>query len=138
MGHLHTISARTAAPSRGRALALPLLRATDLVVASLLLLLAAPLMALLALAVRASSHGPILHRERLRTVSGSTLELLSFRTMLDGGGTDTHVRLRAVVGAGDDAHVTPVGRILQATRLEHLPRLINVVAGHRSLFGRRG
>jgi lipopolysaccharide/colanic/teichoic acid biosynthesis glycosyltransferase len=138
MGHLHTISGRPAAPSRGRALVLPLLRAADLVVATLLLLTTAPLMALLALAVRASSHGRILHRERVRTASGSTVELLSFRTMLDGGGTETHERLRAIVGAGDDAHVTPVGRLLQATRLERLPRLINVVAGHRSLFGRRG
>jgi putative colanic acid biosynthesis UDP-glucose lipid carrier transferase len=138
MGHLHTISGRPATTSRGRALALPLLRGADLVLGSLLLLLAAPLMALLAIAVRASSHGRILHRERIRTAAGATVELLSFRTMLDGGGTHAHERLRAIVGAHASAALTPVGRLLVATRLERLPRLLNVVAGHRSLFGRRG
>ena len=80
----------------------------------------------------------MLHRERIRTPRGTTVELLSFRTMLDGGGTHTHASLRAIVGAGATAALTPVGRLLVATRLDRLPRLVNVVAGHRTLFRNRG
>ena len=133
MGHLHTVAGRSAGETTR-----PLRRAVDLILGSTLLLLTAPLMAAVALAVRASSHGPVLHRERVRTPAGRMVELLSFRTMLDGGGTHTHERLRAIVGASATAALTPVGRLLVASRLDRLPRLVNVVAGHRSLFANRG
>ena len=137
MGHLHTVAGRAAGetPSRPK---LPLHRGLDLIVGTALLVVVAPLMAVLAVAVRASSHGPVLHRERMRTAAGTTVDLLSFRTMLDGGGTEAHERLRAIVGASAAAALTPVGRLLVATRLDRLPRLVNVVAGHRSLFRNRG
>jgi lipopolysaccharide/colanic/teichoic acid biosynthesis glycosyltransferase len=133
MGHIHTVGGRKAGETPGRGVA-PVRRGFDLVAGTILLVIAAPMMAVLALAVRASSHGPVLHRERVRTPAGTMVELLSFRTMLDGGGTHTHERLRAVVGASATAALTPVGRLLVATRLHRLPRLVNVVAGHRSLL----
>jgi len=103
-------------------------------VAALALALVLPLLAALALTVRRSSNGPVLHRERSFDRRGRAVELLSFRTTLDGAGTVSHERLRAVFGAGERLPVTSVGRILRATRLERLPRLYNVVAGHASLF----
>lgn len=109
-------------------------RAVDLVIGGVLLLLALPLMAVLALAVRLGSHGPILHRERASDARGRAVELLSFRTSLDGAGTAHHERLRAIVGADAAAVLTPAGRVLRVTRMEHLPRLINVVRGDASLL----
>jgi putative colanic acid biosynthesis UDP-glucose lipid carrier transferase len=115
----------------------PLLRGADLIAGSLLLLLAAPLMAVVALAVRASSHGPVLHRVPVVDGRGRRADLLSFRTMVDGAGTRDHERLRAVIGAAAGGHYTGVGRLLERTGLESLPRLVNVLLGHASLFARR-
>jgi lipopolysaccharide/colanic/teichoic acid biosynthesis glycosyltransferase len=113
----------------------PVVRAADVVAGTLLLVVSAPLMAVLALAVRLSSHGPVLHREPVITAAGRRLELLSFRTTVDGGNTTAHERVRAVVGADERAPLTPAGRFLRAARLERLPRLLNVVSGSASIFG---
>ena len=131
MGRIYTISRAEKATST--AVVFPA-RAVDLLVGSVMLTLVLPLMGLLAVAVRTSSHGRILHREPGVDPRGRRVELLSFRTMLDGGGTEAHERLRAVVGAHGQLPLTPVGRLLRVTRLERLPRLINLVAGHSSLF----
>lgn len=130
MGSVRTSPTTTIAPAR----TVPLARAVDVLAGGLLLLLALPLMAVLALAVRFGSNGPVLRRERTRDRTGRPVELLSFRTTLDGGGTTHHERLRAVVGRSDAAVVTGAGRFIRATRTERLPRLLNVVRGDSSLL----
>ena len=99
-------------------------RTVDLVVGCVALLLASPLLAVIALAVRVSSHGPVLQRT----------PLLSFRTLVDGGDTDAHVRVRAVIGADGRPPLTGVGRVLIRTRLDRLPRVVDLVKGRTSLF----
>lgn len=134
MGRTHAITtseATTTAVTRGPG---PIARSVDLLVASLALLLAAPVMAVLALAVRVSSHGPVFHRDRGVSPSGRSVTLFTFRTVIDGGGTPAHARLRSVVGAAGELPVTGVGRVLRSTRLDRLPWLLNLLAGHRSLF----
>src|SRR3954447_9888805 len=111
------------------------LRAIDVTVGGLALLLTAPLMAALALLVRCTSHGPVLHRDLITTADGRRVELLSFRTALDGARTEAAERVRAVIGASTEVPVTRPGRVLRALRLDRLPRLVNVVAGHVSFFG---
>lgn len=114
----------------------PLARMADVVVSSLALVLALPLLAVAALAVRVSSHGPVLERTPAVGPDGRPVVLLAFRTLVDGGRTAAHERFRSVIGSGGDSTpVTGVGQLLQRTRLDRLPRLINVLAGHRSLFG---
>lgn len=108
-------------------------RAVDIVLGLTLLLLAAPVILVLALLVRRESHGPVFRREPGLDGRGRRVELLSFRTTIDGATTAHHERLRAVVGAGDTAALTGMGRVLRATRAENLPRLVNIVAGHCSL-----
>jgi putative colanic acid biosynthesis UDP-glucose lipid carrier transferase len=132
VGRVHTYIA-TAEPKTTSRLA-PLARGVDLVVGSVLLALALPLIGVIALAVRRSSHGPVFHRDNAFDGRGRPVKLLSFRTGLDGSGTITHERLRAVVGAGHTDALTRIGRMLRATRADRLPRLINVVAGHSSLL----
>jgi lipopolysaccharide/colanic/teichoic acid biosynthesis glycosyltransferase len=133
VGRTHTLIRAAEPAPRTRRLE-PVLRAGDVVLGILLLTLALPLMAALAIAVRRSSHGPILHREPGFDRKGRPVELLTFRTAVDGAGTTAHERLRAVVGHGATAPLTGVGRILRRTRADRLPRLLNVVAGHSSLF----
>jgi putative colanic acid biosynthesis UDP-glucose lipid carrier transferase len=132
MGHVRSYSVTTTTTRRRPALA----RAVDVVAGGLLLTLALPLIALIAVAVRLSSHGPVFHREKAFDRHGRPVELLQFRTALDGSGTAHHERLRAVVGADGSATLTGVGRVLRATRADRLPRLFNVVAGHSGLTRR--
>lgn len=134
MGRVHSFTTATTTVERPSRLA-ALARGADVVVGGLLLALMLPLMGVLALAVRRSSHGPVLHREPGRDRQGRPVELLSFRTALDGSGTVAHERLRAVVGDGVQP-LTRVGRVLRVTRADRLPRLYNVVAGHASLLSR--
>jgi lipopolysaccharide/colanic/teichoic acid biosynthesis glycosyltransferase len=109
------------------------LRAGERLLAGAALVLTLPLLAVVALAVRQSSHGPVLHREPGYDRSGRPVSLFTFRTTLDGAGTEHHARLRAVIGS-DGLPVTRVGRVLRATRADQLPRLVNVVAGHAGRF----
>lgn len=132
MGRVHSITT-TASPARASTLA-PVRRAIDLLIGTVLLVVTAPLLGALALAVRRSSHGPVFHREKAFDTRGRAVELLSFRVAMDGAGTTHHQRLRAAVGASDAHAYTRVGRVIRATRTEHLPRLLNVVRGERSLF----
>jgi lipopolysaccharide/colanic/teichoic acid biosynthesis glycosyltransferase len=129
VGRSHTL-VHGAAPARADGL----VRAADLVVGLVLLALALPLMAVLAIVVRTSSHGPVLHREVIRAGDGSRVSLLSFRTLVDGGDTRDHARLRAVIGADGELPLTAPGRLMRRLRADRLPRLFNVVAGDLSLF----
>jgi lipopolysaccharide/colanic/teichoic acid biosynthesis glycosyltransferase len=113
-----------------------LARAADVVVGAIVLVVLLPVMAVLAIAVRASSHGPVLHRDVRLRADGRRVELLAFRTLVDGGETAAHERLRAVIGAEAEPPLTGVGRVLRRTRLEHLPRVLSLVAGTTSLFRR--
>ncbi|MBX6378655.1 MAG: sugar transferase, partial [Clostridia bacterium] len=108
-------------------------RAFDLAVAWPSLLLAAPVMALAALAIRLTSPGPVLYRQERVGKEGTTFHLLKFRTMTDGAEDTTG----PVLAAADDPRVTPVGRWLRRFRLDELPQLWNVVRGEMSLVGPR-
>ena len=112
----------------------PVLRVLDVLLGSLALVLALPLVLLLGVAVCCSSHGPVLERELGVGRDGRRAELLSFRTCVDGGRTAAHARLRAVVGSHDELPLTPTGAAMRRLRLDRLPRLVNVIAGHLSFF----
>jgi exopolysaccharide biosynthesis polyprenyl glycosylphosphotransferase len=110
---------------------LRLKRAFDLVMGSILLLLTSPLMLATAIAVRTSSHGPILFRQKRVGRQGKVFELLKFRTMSVNPDSDTQW---SVVS---DVRITPVGSILRRTCLDELPQLFNVLRGDMSLVGPR-
>lgn len=133
MGRVRTLTSAAATAPASRMPA-AMTRAANLVAGSVLLALALPLIAVLAIAVRRSSHGPVLHRERGLGRDGQPVDLVSFRTSLDGSGTVAHARVRAAVGACPSGTVTGVGRLMRVTRTDRLPRLFNVVAGHARLF----
>ncbi|HEX2805766.1 MAG TPA: sugar transferase [Kineosporiaceae bacterium] len=108
-----------------------------------LCLLALPVMAAAALAVRLSSPGPILFRQNRIGVSSTPFEMLKFRTMV----ADAEARraLLADVNEGNgvlfkirnDPRVTPVGAVLRRFSIDELPQLWNVVRGDMSLVGPR-
>jgi exopolysaccharide biosynthesis polyprenyl glycosylphosphotransferase len=112
--------------------------AIDRVIALLGLIVLSPMLLALALAVRLSSPGPVIFRQRRVGRDGHVFEVLKFRTMLAGhGGTFT---LRADVAPGGiegPDRRTRVGRWLRSSSLDELPQLVNVLRGEMSLIGPR-
>jgi putative colanic acid biosysnthesis UDP-glucose lipid carrier transferase len=107
-------------------------RITDIALAAAMLVLAAPLMLLLALLVRQSSAGPVLFKQRRYGLDGREIVVYKFRTMtvLEDGD-------RIVQARKSDERITPVGRFMRRYSLDELPQLINVLQGRMSLVGPR-
>jgi exopolysaccharide biosynthesis polyprenyl glycosylphosphotransferase len=106
-------------------------RLFDVVAAGALLVLSAPLMLACAVAVRRSSPGSILFRQKRVGRNGQIFELLKFRTMLENDDSETTWSVE------NDHRQTRVGAILRRTSLDELPQLFNVLQGTMSLIGPR-
>ena len=108
-------------------------RAIDIAVATVGLILTAPLMAVVALAVRVSSAGPVLYHQKRVGLHGRVFTLHKFRSMRDNAEKHTGARW-ATEG---DTRVTPIGRFLRSARLDELPQFWNVLQGDMSFVGPR-
>lgn len=97
------------------------------------LVLALPLMAVLAALVKLTSPGPVLYRQKRVGLRGTIFDLYKFRSMY----IDAEARTGPVWASPDDPRVTPVGRWLRRFRLDELPQFFNVVRGDMSLVGPR-
>ena len=107
-------------------------RCFDVAVAGTALVLLLPVLALVGLATRLSSPGPVLFRQVRVGLDGRHFVLLKFRTMVVGAD-----RMAANVSADGDPRIVGVGRFLRRWYLDELPQLINVVRGDMSLVGPR-
>jgi exopolysaccharide biosynthesis polyprenyl glycosylphosphotransferase len=118
-------------------------RAIDVIGAALGLALAAPIMALVALALRLSSRGPIIFTQERCGLGGRTFRFFKFRTMVEGAEDQraalTHLNeMRGpVFKISRDPRITRLGAILRKTSLDELPQLWNVLRGEMSLVGPR-
>jgi exopolysaccharide biosynthesis polyprenyl glycosylphosphotransferase len=118
-------------------------RAFDILVATLLLVVLSPLLALIALAVTLSSRGPILYRSTRAGIGGAPFDCLKFRTMFVGADAlqpdlERHNEASgALFKIRDDPRLTRVGRVLRRYSLDELPQLWNVLRGQMSLVGPR-
>jgi lipopolysaccharide/colanic/teichoic acid biosynthesis glycosyltransferase len=108
-------------------------RAADIAVAGAALVLASPLIALAALAVKLEDGGPVLFRQTRVGKDGSDFELLKLRTMVVGAET---MGEGLAVNRGD-ARITRSGSLLRKLSLDELPQLWNVVRGEMSVIGPR-
>ena len=121
----------------------PVKRATDVALASLLLILSAPLLGLAALAVRLADGPGVLFRQIRVGRDGQTFTVLKLRTMVCDAEQQLDGLMRHNEAAGpmfkmrDDPRVTKVGRILRGTSVDELPQLVNVLRGDMSLVGPR-
>ena len=108
-------------------------RALDVVVASVLLLLAAPVLAVLAVAVRAETGPGVLFRQQRLGRHGQPFDLLKFRSLRPATGEEA----ATTWSIADDARIGPVGRRIRRWSLDELPQLWNVLRGDMSLVGPR-
>jgi putative colanic acid biosynthesis UDP-glucose lipid carrier transferase len=107
-------------------------RASDIALGSVILLLLAPLMLAIALAVRLTSPGPVIFRQRRYGLYGEKIIVYKFRSMTVAEDGDTVVQAKR-----NDQRVTPIGGLLRRTSLDELPQFINVLQGRMSIVGPR-
>jgi lipopolysaccharide/colanic/teichoic acid biosynthesis glycosyltransferase len=108
-------------------------RAFDILASLVLLAFAAPLMALISLAIRLESRGPALYTQRRVGRGGGAFAIYKFRTMVVGA---EFIGAGLAVQEGDD-RITRVGALLRRTSLDELPNLLNVLRGEMSIVGPR-
>jgi exopolysaccharide biosynthesis polyprenyl glycosylphosphotransferase len=117
--------------------------AIDRVGAALLCIALAPLFAVIAIAVRTTSPGPALFRQRRVGLHGRDFTVLKFRTMYLGSDRlqdnllDLNEQAGVLFKIRRDPRVTPVGRLLRRYSLDELPQIWNALAGSMSLVGPR-
>jgi len=108
-------------------------RATDVVVSLLGLIVASPVMLATAIAIKLNDGGPVFYRQNRLTLEGRVFPILKFRSMRTDAEKDGVARL----ASENDSRITPVGRLIRATRIDELPQLINIFLGDMSLVGPR-
>ncbi|NIX75699.1 sugar transferase [Microvirga terricola] len=126
---------RVAPPKRlaGRALQAVAKRCFDLAVAAFLIIFLAPALLAIAAAIKLTSRGPVLFRQRRYGLGKKQFEILKFRTMsMNSCDPDGVLQTRP-----GDTRVTSFGRFLRRTSLDELPQLFNVLRGDMSLVGPR-
>jgi lipopolysaccharide/colanic/teichoic acid biosynthesis glycosyltransferase len=113
-------------------------RAFDLLIASIVCVVAVPVAAIAAAALRFGSKGPVLFKQDRVTRGGRVFEMYKFRTMVTNGDNEHDIDTSTpFFKMQEDPRVTRIGRILRRTSLDELPQLINVLRGDMSLVGPR-
>ncbi len=118
-------------------------RTFDLLVGSLIVLVGSPLWLLIALAIKATSRGPVLYEDRRIGLGEQEFRMRKFRTMVEGAERLQDGLERRNEASGplfkirDDPRVTAVGRLLRRFSIDEVPNVINVLRGEMSLVGPR-
>ena len=124
-------------------------RATDVVLASALLIISMPVLAAATAAIRLTSPGPILYSQERSGYKGRSFRILKFRSMVSGADqlipemsqlaevADLRTTDAPMFKSADDPRITRVGRLLRRTGIDELPQLFNVITGDMSLVGPR-
>jgi lipopolysaccharide/colanic/teichoic acid biosynthesis glycosyltransferase len=142
-------------PENGRYSLLPIKQVMDIVGSALILILCAPLLLIIALAIKATSKGPVLFRQQRVGQYGQCFTFLKFRSMHTDNDHSVHKEYVTKLIAGrtehkpsngnvncvykltNDTRITRVGKFLRRTSLDELPQLVNVLKGDMSLVGPR-
>lgn len=107
-------------------------RLFDVAIGGVALVVAAPLIALFAVAIKLSDRGPVLYRQRRVGEGGREFEMIKLRSMRPGAQADG-----AQWSSRDDDRVLPVGRLMRKLHIDELPQLWNVLRGDMTLVGPR-
>ncbi len=108
-------------------------RAMDIILCAIAMVIAAPLMLMVAVAIKLEDGGPVFFKQKRMTKYGREFEILKFRSMI----VDAEKYAGAVLATDNDPRITKVGRIIRATRLDEIPQILNILKGDMSIVGPR-
>ena len=108
-------------------------RVFDIVISLLGIIISAPLMAIIALAIKIYDGGPVLFTQKRVTLGEKVFDIYKFRSMVIDAEKDD----RVIPATDDDPRITPVGRIIRKLRFDELPQLFNILMGDMSVVGPR-
>ncbi len=108
-------------------------RAADIFISILGMIIASPLMAGVAIAIKMYDHGKVLYKQERLTQNGKKYYLYKFRSMIENAEGDGIARL----AAEGDSRITPVGKVIRKLRLDELPQIFNILKGDMSVVGPR-
>ena len=108
-------------------------RAMDILLCSIAMIVAAPVMLVVAIAIKLEDGGPVFYKQKRMTRGGREFEILKFRSMI----VDAEKYAGAVLATGNDPRITKVGKVIRATRLDEIPQILNILKGDMSIVGPR-
>lgn len=108
-------------------------RAIDTLLSLIALIVLSPVIIITSIAIKLTSTGPVLFKQRRLGLHGKEFTIYKFRSMRVG----TEHTGSGVYSAKDDPRITKVGRFIRATSIDELPQLINIIAGDMAIVGPR-
>jgi len=108
-------------------------RTMDIVLCSLAMIIAAPIMLAVAIAIKLEDGGPVFYKQMRLTRGGREFAILKFRSMI----VDAEKYAGAVFASDNDPRITKVGKFIRATRLDEIPQILNILKGDMSIVGPR-
>lgn len=108
-------------------------RSMDILISSIMLIVASPIMLLIALLIRLDSKGPVFYVQQRVGNDGNKFEIFKFRSMIDNAELNTGPKWATT----NDPRTTRIGRFLRRYNLDELPQFLNVLRGDMSLVGPR-
>ena len=108
-------------------------RIFDIVVCSLAMVVAAPIMLLVAIAIKIEDGGPVFYTQDRMSLEGKVFRILKFRSMIVDAEKEGH----SIPATDHDPRITKVGAFTRATRIDELPQLLNILKGDMSIVGPR-
>lgn len=115
-----------------RQLALLLKRILDICLSLFGLIVALPVMIILAIAIKLDSKGPVFYRQERVTTYGKKFKIFKFRTMVSNAD-----KIGSLVTVKNDNRITKVGKFIRKCRLDEFPQLINILIGDMTFVGTR-
>ena len=108
-------------------------RAMDILLCSIAMVAAAPIMLVVAAAIKLEDGGPVFFKQERVTRDEKRFDILKFRSML----VDAEKAGQVIPATDHDPRITKVGRVIRATRIDELPQIINILKGEMSIVGPR-
>lgn len=108
-------------------------RCMDIVLCLIAMIVAAPVMLAVAIAIKLDDGGPVFYKQERVTVGGKKFDILKFRSMI----VDAEKEGKSIPATGKDPRITRVGHVIRATRLDELPQILNILKGDMSVVGPR-
>lgn len=108
-------------------------RGMDIVLCSVAMVVATPIMLIVAIAIKLEDGGPVFFKQKRATIDGKTFDILKFRSMI----VDAEKFGQVIPATEKDPRITKVGNIIRATRIDELPQILNILKGEMSIVGPR-